>query len=112
MTSKRAPGPSPIQAISTLPRFRREPLVLLEEWHREFGDVVRIGGGPRLFHLLSLPEHVGHVLQHNHKAYSKKTIGYRSLSRVLGDGLVTSEGKVWRERRRLAQPAFHRDRIA
>jgi cytochrome P450 len=95
-----------------LPRFRRDPLSLLREWSRTWGEIVRLGAGPRLFHLVTRPEHVGHVLQHNHKAYGKKTIGYRTLSKVLGDGLVTSEGKAWRERRRLAQPAFHRDRIA
>jgi cytochrome P450 len=33
------------------------------------------------------------------------------LRRVVGDGLLTSEGDFWRRQRRLAQPAFHRDRL-
>ena len=32
--------------------------------------------------------------------------------RTLGQGLLTSEGDFWRGQRKLAQPAFHRERIA
>jgi cytochrome P450 len=31
---------------------------------------------------------------------------------TLGNGLLTSEGDFWRRQRRLAQPAFHRERVA
>ncbi|HEY1696894.1 MAG TPA: cytochrome P450 [Polyangiaceae bacterium] len=36
----------------------------------------------------------------------------KDLQRVLGMGLLTSDGDFWRRQRRLAQPAFHRERIA
>ncbi|HEY6464239.1 MAG TPA: cytochrome P450, partial [Polyangiaceae bacterium] len=36
----------------------------------------------------------------------------QDLQRVLGMGLLTSDGDFWRRQRRLAQPAFHRERIA
>jgi cytochrome P450 len=36
----------------------------------------------------------------------------RGAKAVVGDGLLTSEGEPHLRRRRLAQPAFHRDRIA
>ena len=36
---------------------------------------------------------------------------YRALSRVLGRGLLTSEGDLWKQQRRLIQPAFCRERI-
>ena len=36
----------------------------------------------------------------------------RDASRTLGQGLLISEGEFWRGQRKLAQPAFHRERIA
>src|SRR5207249_4103322 len=37
---------------------------------------------------------------------------HRGLRLLLGDGLLTSEGEFHRRQRRIAQPAFHRERIA
>jgi cytochrome P450 len=36
----------------------------------------------------------------------------QDLQKVLGKSLITSDGDFWRRQRRLAQPAFHKDRIA
>jgi cytochrome P450 len=36
----------------------------------------------------------------------------QDLQRILGTGLLTSDGEFWRRQRRLAQPAFHKERIA
>ena len=36
----------------------------------------------------------------------------QDLQRVFGSGLLTSEGDFWLKQRRLAQPAFQRERIA
>jgi cytochrome P450 len=35
----------------------------------------------------------------------------RSLARVLGQGLLTSEGEFWKRQRSLIQPAFHRQSV-
>ena len=53
-----------------------------------------------------------HVFQDNHRNYSKKTPGFKVLRTFLADGLLTNEGDAWLRQRRIAQPAFHRDRIA
>lgn len=55
---------------------------------------------------------VKHILIDNSRNYSKQTRGYDALRMLLGQGLVTSEGPLWRRQRRIAQPAFHRDKIA
>ncbi|MDP2324643.1 MAG: cytochrome P450, partial [Gammaproteobacteria bacterium] len=53
-----------------------------------------------------------HVLVEGHRIYDKTTFQYRLLSEVTGDGLLTSGGTLWRERRRIQQPAFHHSRLA
>ncbi len=63
-------------------------------------------------HLISSPAGVNHILAENNKNYGKQTRGYASLRYVLGNGLLTSEGDFWKRQRRIAQPAFHRSRIA
>jgi cytochrome P450 len=42
----------------------------------------------------------------------EKSKDYRALRRVLGTGLLTSEGDFWKRQRKLVQPAFHQQRIA
>ena len=41
--------------------------------------------------------------------YFKKSWGYVFLEALIGKGLVTSDGELWKERRRLITPAFHFD---
>ncbi len=76
------------------------------------GDVSRFNVGRRQIYLLRAPEHVKHVLQDNYRNYTKQTRGYAAMRALLGDGLVTSEGDRWLRQRRIAQPAFHRQRIS
>ena len=40
-----------------------------------------------------------------------KDFFYKDLRLVIGNGLVTSEGKYWRKQRKLSQPAFHKKSI-
>jgi cytochrome P450 len=97
--------------MGSLSAFRRNPIVLLEDLYREYGDVFRF----RIFiwHLYGFvhPDHVKHVLQENHQNYHKSII-YETLKPVLGMGLLTSEDDAWRRQRRIAQPAFHRKVLA
>jgi cytochrome P450 len=62
-------------------------------------------------YLVADPELIEHVLVRDHRKY-RKDVTTRLLSPFLGNGLLTSEGDFWRRQRRLAQPAFHHQRIA
>ncbi len=97
--------------VGTWPDVLRDPPRHAERCARALGDVCDLGlTGSRIV-LLSHPDHVERMLVTDNKLFEKDR-GTRSLSRVLGSGLLTSEGDFWRRQRRLAQPAFHRDRIA
>jgi cytochrome P450 len=62
--------------------------------------------------LINKPEYIEHVLLTNHANYSKSHFLRRMLGPILGNGLLTSEGELWRRQRRIAAPAFHNKRIA
>ena len=78
---------------------------------RRFGDVVYFQFGPRRACLISNPADIRHVLQDNARNYHKSPL-YQKLRMFLGDGLLTSEDEFWLRQRRIAQPAFHRQKIA
>jgi cytochrome P450 len=91
--------------------FSRDPLTLLAGLAREYGDVARFKAGPQSVYLLSHPDHVRDVLVTNNARF-KKGRALQRAKRLLGEGLLTSEGEFHRRQRRLAQPAFHRQRVA
>jgi cytochrome P450 len=110
-TAKRAaPGPRGLPLLGNVLDAWRDPLELFVQTHRTYGDVARLRFGPFAYYLLNDPAHVHHVLVESHANYTKSR-NYRGLRFVVGQGLVTSEGDFWRRQRRLAQPAFHRQRL-
>ena len=91
--------------------FRRDPLSFLRKLALKHGDVVRFRMGPQDVFLLNDPEKIRDVLITHDRRFSKGP-GLRVAERLLGKGLLTSEGEFHRRQRRLAQPAFHRPRLA
>jgi cytochrome P450 len=93
-----------------LPALRRDPLRVFMDAALRFGDVAFLKIGSRRGYLITNPSDVRHVLQDNARNYRKSPL-YQKLRTTLGDGLLTSEGAFWLRQRRIAQPAFHRQRI-
>ncbi len=89
----------------------RKPLEAIGADWRRYGDVVRYRLGTMQVFLVVHPDGVNQVLQENHRNYVK-SVDYQILKRVLGEGLLTSEGPLWLRQRRLMAPMFHRQRIA
>jgi cytochrome P450 len=112
VTARVAPGPRSLPLVGALPQIRRDPLGFLMGCHREYGDVVRNKIGPKASFLITHPDGVKHVLQEHVRNYTKDHVSYAMVRWVVGDGLLTSQGDTWLRQRRLAQPAFHRQRIA
>lgn len=105
-------GPRYRSLMGALPAVRRDPLSFLMETRRQYGDVSRYRLGPIISHLVAHPDGVRQVLQENVKNYTKDHISYDVVRWVAGNGLLTSQGDFWLRQRRLAQPAFHRQKIA
>ncbi|MBC7930230.1 MAG: cytochrome P450 [Rubrivivax sp.] len=105
-------GPKGGLVMGNMREFNRDTLGFIERCAREFGDIVltRFLYVPALF--LFNPDHIEYVLASGSKNFIKaESLRSPFFSRLVGNGLVTSEGDFWRRQRRLAQPAFHRDRV-
>ena len=107
----RPPGPRGYPLLGVLPQLRSNPLGTFLDAADRYGDVVYLKAGPYHGYQLSGPDEIRHVLQENYRSYHKSPL-YERLKDVAGDGLVTSEDATWLRQRRLAQPAFHRERLA
>src|SRR5271170_6672489 len=106
------PGPRGHLLLGSLREVQHDPLKLLHDGFREHGDVVRFRFGAERGVLLAHPDHIRHVLHDNHRNYDKNNVDYAMLRRLLGNGLLTSDGAFWRRQRRLIAPMFHRQRVA
>ena len=106
-----APGPAPHKLPGTLLGVWRDRLGLMTSVVQRYGDAVRIKMGPRTLYFFNHPDHAKHVLS-DHAANYRKGIGLIHAKRVLGEGLLTSEGELWRKQRRTIQPTFRRERLA
>jgi cytochrome P450 len=106
------PGPKGHPILGVMREFNRDSLGFIMRC-REYGDVVsaRFLYVPAYF--IYHPADIEEILSTNARNF-RKSMSLRSnfFQRLVGNGLVTSEGDFWRRQRRLAQPAFHRQRIS
>ena len=105
------PGPKGQLIGGNFKAFRRDSLSYLQEATKDHGDIVYFRFGPQNVYFLNHPDHIKDVLVTHHQNFMKGRALQRS-KRLLGEGLLTSEGDFHRRQRRLAQPAFHRGRIS
>jgi cytochrome P450 len=93
--------------------FKNDSLRTMAKWWHQYGDALRFRLGPKTFHLFSHPTLAEEVLVRQADRFVKVYDPRRpvGLALVLGNGLVTSSGAVWRRHRRIIQPIFHRARL-
>lgn len=104
------PGP-PVWALPGLLRkLAVDRLGMMRDAAR-LSDAVRVAMGPKKMYIFNRPDYAKHVLADNAANYHKG-IGLVESRKILGDGLLTSEGELWRAQRTNVQPAFRPRRIA
>jgi len=109
--SLRAPGPPHARSPVIFYRLMRHPIELFEEVAGRYGDVVFLPALWRRIFFINHPDYIRDLLVTSAHKFEKSP-AIKSMKPVLGEGLLTSEREFHLRQRRLAQPAFHRQRIA
>ncbi len=86
------------------------PILLFEHLQQEYGAVSHYRLGPNHIVFLNDPELIREVLVTRAPVFIKERT-QRRMKILLGEGLITSEGEQHMRQRRIAAPAFHRQRI-
>ncbi len=86
------------------------PIVLFEHLAKTYGHIAhyRLGGAHNVF--INEPEFIHEILIRQPQNFIKERT-QRRMKILLGEGLITSDGETHRRQRRIAAPAFHRQRI-
>jgi len=104
------PGPKARFPFQFFLEVARNPLAMMIAMSRDYGDIAHYKIGPQHLFFFNHPDLIRDVLVTNQKIFHKSR-GLERAKRLLGNGLLTSEDEFHLRQRRLAQPAFHRQRI-
>src|SRR4051812_9378848 len=108
---EKPPGPIGWPILGVLPSFRKNPAEFLLDTSRRYGDFSYFRLGNQRVYFLNRPDLVEEVLVTNSGNFTKSRVMQRAR-KLLGDGLLTSEGAFHLRQRRLVQTAFYRNRLA
>lgn len=105
------PGPPVLPWLGAVPWLAADFLGALVRFRERYGDVVHLPMPRADVFVLSHPDDIGAVLVGEH-AHVMKDLVTRMLGRVVGQGLLTSEGETWKRQRRIAAPSFQPRHVA
>jgi cytochrome P450 len=106
----RVPGPRSWLPGASFLKFRRDPLTFFADTQKAYGDIAGFSFGPQQVFLVSHPDWIEDVLVTSAKKF-QKGVALQRAKRLLGEGLLTSEGKQHLTQRRTIQPLFHRQHV-
>jgi len=107
-------GPAGVGTWATLWQqagFLLDPFGVVAGRFARYGDLYRVNTRDGVLYVGRHPDHLRDVLVTHAADWGKTHTAFQQLSRVLGEGLLTTDGAVWQRQRRLVQPAFARSRM-
>lgn len=105
--TKPLPGPKSFWGLKTLRDMSHAGMLnFVNETKQKYGDIFEIQVGPKKLVLVIHPEHVRHITITNAQNYEKLESYDPVRKYVIGDGLVTSTGELWKRQRRLMSPFY------
>jgi cytochrome P450 len=108
---ERAPqGPPGVYGARNTLHFIANPLRWLRGLADDYGDLVSVKLLGRRYVIVSHPHDVERILVKEARIM-KREDGVKIIARVLGQGLLTSEGDLWKRQRKLMAQAFSAKRI-
>lgn len=104
---KNLPGPTGFLGLRNIRELgRRGMLDFVGDAWRECGDLFEVQVGPRKLVIVINPDHVRHITITNAANYEKLESYDPVRKYIVGDGLVTSTGDLWKRQRRLMAPFY------
>ena len=108
---KYPPGPHSILPHKLLRKFIHNPIKTLMDIAYTYGEIAHFKfGRQQHVYLINNPHYIEDILIRNYKNFIKSR-GLQVSKRLLGEGLVTSEGEYHDRQRKIIQPAFHPNHI-
>jgi cytochrome P450 len=104
------PGPKALLPYALARKFLRDPLKTLTTISQNYGDISHFKFGQQNVYFLNHPNYIEDVLIINYKNFIKSR-GLQISKRLLGSGLLTSEGDYHDNQRRIIQPTFYPKKI-
>ncbi len=105
------PGPSYLARFARGDLFRLSALEFIDQCFERYGDLLHYRALGFHIYQASHPDLVHDLLITDARRHHRGIVMQKARY-ILGDGLLSSEDPFHMRQRRLAQPAFHRDRIA
>jgi cytochrome P450 len=105
------PGPKGHWLLGNLPAYGRDLLGFLTGCSQHYGDIVGLRLGATKAVLLNHPDQIEEVLVTGQEDFVKYRFFWRHVTRVFGNGLLTSSGDLWQHQHRLMAPAFRQQRL-
>lgn len=105
------PGPTGFKLLQLGLKLQSHKMSDYQDMHKQFGQIVRCPWINKEVVFIFDPNLMHYVLKKNHTNYQKSS-QYEHMKPLLGNGLLLSEGPLWRKQRSIMAKEFHQQRLS